>query len=70
MGPLDHWDQGQDGIGMVLSVCERCCDESGHGDPVLMRERFRFRDQVGRQCDSQWAAINAKVCGLPVTLTR
>ncbi|MBN8924565.1 MAG: hypothetical protein BGP10_13225 [Rhodanobacter sp. 68-29] len=68
MGALDNLDERQDGIGVVLCIRERSGDEAGHRDAVLMRERFRIRDERSGQGDTKGSAINADVSGLPSAL--
>ena len=68
LGPLDHWDQGQDGIGVVLRIRERSSDERRHRDRVLMRECFRIGDERSGQSDANGSTINADVSGLPSAL--
>lgn len=65
---LDHLDERQDGIGVVLSVCERSGDEAWHRYPMLLREGFRITHRRSGQSDTKSAAVNAEVSGLPVAL--
>lgn len=68
LGPLDDGDERQDGIGVVLCIRERSGDEAGHRDSVLMRERFRIRDERSGQSDAKSTTIYAEMGRLPSAL--
>ena len=68
LGALDHLDEGQDGIGVVLGIRERSGDEAGHREAMLMRERFRIRDERSGQSDAKSTTIYAEMGCLPGAL--